>query len=78
MISPDLSLIQLIPICILSEPIGENKQNVTLTVLYMDYGPSLIHGVVIGKAKPPCKTVVPVPGAACRATAEHAAHGKVN
>jgi rusticyanin len=34
---------------------------VTLTVLNMDFGPGMIHGVLIGKAKPPYKTVVPVP-----------------
>jgi rusticyanin len=34
---------------------------VTLTLLNMDFGPGMIHGVLIGKAKPPYKTVVPVP-----------------
>ena len=34
---------------------------VTLTLLNMDFGPGKIHGVLIGKAKPPYKTVVPVP-----------------
>ncbi len=35
--------------------------NITLTILNMDYGPGMIHGVIIGKAQPPYKTVVPVP-----------------
>ena len=34
---------------------------ITLTLLNMDYGGSMVHGVVIGKAKPPYKTIVPVP-----------------
>lgn len=34
---------------------------ITLTLLNMDYGASMIHGVVIGQATPPYKTVVPVP-----------------
>ena len=34
---------------------------VALTVLNMDFGPGKIHGVLIGKAKPPYKTVVAVP-----------------
>lgn len=34
---------------------------ITLTLLNMDYGPGMIHGVIIGKARPPYKTVVGVP-----------------
>jgi len=34
---------------------------ITLTILNMDFGAGMIHGVVIGKAKPPYKTVVPLP-----------------
>lgn len=34
---------------------------IVLSVLNMDFGPGMIHGVLIGKAKPPYKTVVPVP-----------------
>ncbi|MHB1768098.1 MAG: sulfocyanin-like copper-binding protein [Phycisphaerae bacterium] len=34
---------------------------IVLTVLNMDFGPGKIHGVLIGKAKPPYKTVVAVP-----------------
>jgi rusticyanin len=34
---------------------------ITLSLLNMDYGPGMIHGVVIGKAKPPYNTVVPIP-----------------
>ncbi|EQD41829.1 rusticyaninB1, partial [mine drainage metagenome] len=34
---------------------------ITLTLLNMDYGASMIHGVVIGQATPPYKAVVPVP-----------------
>ncbi|MGC9260435.1 MAG: plastocyanin/azurin family copper-binding protein [Phycisphaerae bacterium] len=34
---------------------------ISLTVLNMDFGPGMIHGVVIGQAKPPYKTIVPLP-----------------
>lgn len=34
---------------------------IVLTVLNMDFGPGKIYGVLIEKAKPPYKTVVPVP-----------------
>ena len=34
---------------------------VMLSLLNMDFGPGKIHGVLIGKAKPPYKTVMPVP-----------------
>ena len=34
---------------------------ITLTLLNMDYGGTMIHGVVIGKAGPPYKTIVTVP-----------------
>ncbi|MCK9367202.1 MAG: plastocyanin/azurin family copper-binding protein [Metallibacterium scheffleri] len=34
---------------------------ITLTLLNMDYGASMIHGVVVGHAKPPYKAIVPLP-----------------
>lgn len=37
---------------------------ITLTLLNMDYGPGMVHGVVIGATKPPYKTAVPLPVAA--------------
>ncbi len=39
-------------------PVGAK---ITVTLLNMDYGAGMIHGVVIGRAAPPYKMVVPVP-----------------
>ncbi len=39
-------------------PVGAK---ITVTLLNMDYGAGMIHGVVIGRAAPPYKTVVPLP-----------------
>lgn len=39
-------------------PVGAK---IRLTLLNMDYGAGMIHGVVVGRAAPPYKTVVPMP-----------------
>ena len=37
------------------------RAQITLTLLNMDFGASMLHGVVIGQIAPPYKTIVPIP-----------------